>query len=62
MIFVAAPRRWRKHYARYCESPADVGKDNKNKPGKESRVRKSRSSINADLDGAPVPPAPAGSR
>jgi uncharacterized protein len=38
-----------------------VGKDNKNKPGKESRVSKTRA-IDADLDGAPVPPAPVGSR
>ena len=38
-----------------------VGKDNKNKPGKESRVSKTRA-IDADLDGAPVPPAAVGSR
>jgi uncharacterized protein len=38
------------------------GKDNKNKPGKESGVGKMRRSTNADLDGAPMPPAPVGSR
>jgi uncharacterized protein len=38
------------------------GKDNKNKPGKESGVSKTRRSTNADLDGAPMPPAPVGSR
>jgi hypothetical protein len=45
-----------------AKSAADVGKDNKNKPGKDSRVTKTRRSTNADLDGAPVPPAPVGSR
>ena len=44
-----------------AKKPADVGKDN-NKPGKESRVNKPRRSTNADLDGAPVPPGPVGSR
>jgi hypothetical protein len=44
------------------KKPADVGKDNKKKPGKESAVSKSRRSTNADLDGAPVPPAPVRSR
>jgi hypothetical protein len=43
-----------------ANSPADVGKDKK--PGKESRVSKTRRSTNADLDGVPVPPAPVGSR
>jgi uncharacterized protein len=38
------------------------GKDNKIKPGKESGVSKTRRSTNAVLDGAPVPPAPVGSR
>jgi len=38
------------------------GKDNKNKPGKESGVSKMRRSTNADLDDAPMPPAPVGSR
>jgi hypothetical protein len=38
------------------------GKDNKIKPGKESGVSKTRQSTNAVLDGAPVPPAPVGSR
>jgi hypothetical protein len=45
-----------------AKNPADVGKDNRNKTGKESASSKSRRSINADLDGAPVPPAPVGSR
>jgi hypothetical protein len=36
-----------------AKKPADIGKDDKNKPGKGSGVRKSPSSINADLDGAP---------
>jgi hypothetical protein len=45
-----------------AKKPADAGKDNKNKPGKESRVSKSRHSTNADLDGALVPAAPVGSR
>jgi hypothetical protein len=44
------------------KTPADVGKDNKNKTGKESASSKPRRSINADLDGAPVPPASVGSR
>jgi hypothetical protein len=37
-------------------------KDNKNKPAKESGVSKTRRSTNADPDGAPMPPAPVGSR
>ena len=45
-----------------AKNPADVGKDNRNKTGKELASSKSRRSINADLDGAPVPPAPVGSR
>jgi hypothetical protein len=45
-----------------AKKSADIGKDHKNKPGKESRVSKTRRSTNADLDGAPVPPAPLGSR
>jgi hypothetical protein len=45
-----------------AKKSSDVGKDNKNKPTKESRASKSRRSTNADLDGAPVPPAPVGSR
>jgi hypothetical protein len=44
-----------------AKKPTDVGEDNKNKPGKESRVSKTRA-IGADLDGAPLPPAPVGSR
>jgi uncharacterized protein len=43
-----------------AKKPADVGKDNKNKPSKESGVSTRRRSTN--LDGAPVPPAPVGSR
>src|SRR5262249_17844572 len=38
------------------------GKDNKMKPGKEPGVSKTRRSTTADLGGAPVPPAPVGSR
>jgi hypothetical protein len=45
-----------------AKKSADIGKDHKNKPGKESRVSKTRRSTNADLDGAPVPPAPLGAR
>jgi hypothetical protein len=41
---------------------SDGGKDNKNKPAKESGVSKTRRSTNADSDGAPMPPAPVGSR
>jgi hypothetical protein len=44
----------------------DSGKDAKGKPakdsGKESGNSRSRRSSNTDLDGAPVPPAPIGSR
>ena len=45
-----------------AKNPADVSKDNKNKTGKELAASKARRSINADLDGAPVPPALAGPR
>jgi hypothetical protein len=42
---------------------AKKAKANKDKPGKESAVRKTRrSTTNADLDGALMPPAPVGSR
>jgi lysophospholipase L1-like esterase len=45
-----------------AKKPTDVGKDNKNKRGKESAGSKARRSTNADLVGAPVPRAPVGSR
>ena len=45
-----------------AKKSSEDGKDNKNKPGKESGVSKTRRSTNADLDGAPMPPAPVGSR
>jgi hypothetical protein len=48
------------------KKPADSAKDAKSKPGKESAkdsgVTRPRRPANADLDGAPVPPAPVGSR
>jgi uncharacterized protein len=52
------------------KKPADSGKDAKSKSGKESAkdsgkdspATRSRRPANADLDGAPVPPAPVGSR
>ena len=48
------------------KKPADSAKDPKSKPGKESAkdsgVTRSRRPANADLDGAPIPPAPVGSR
>jgi uncharacterized protein len=52
------------------KKPADSAKDTKSKPGKESAkdsgkdsgVTRSRRPANANLDGAPVPPAPVGSR
>jgi uncharacterized protein len=52
------------------KKPADSTKDAKSKPGKESAkdsgkdsgVTRPRRPANADLDGAPVPPAPVGSR
>jgi hypothetical protein len=44
-----------------AKKAADVGKDNnQHKPGKESGVSKMRRPMNADLDGAPVPPLPWG--
>jgi hypothetical protein len=46
-----------------AKKPAgDSANDSKNKPGKESAPRKSSRPGNASLDGAPVPPAPIGSR
>jgi uncharacterized protein len=52
------------------KKPADSAKDAKSKPGKESSkdspkdsgATRLRRPANADLDGAPVPPAPVGSR
>lgn len=52
------------------KKPADSAKDAKSKPakesskdsGKDSSAAKPRRPANADLDGAPVPPAPVGSR
>jgi hypothetical protein len=48
------------------KKPADSAKDAKSKPGKESSkdsgATRPRRPANADLDGAPVPPAPVGSR
>jgi hypothetical protein len=52
------------------KKPADSAKDAKSKPGKESAkdsgkdssVTRPRRPANADLDGAPVPPAPVGPR
>jgi lysophospholipase L1-like esterase len=52
------------------KKPADSGKDVKSKPGKESTKDSPKDSAgsrprrpgNANLDGAPVPPAPVGSR
>jgi hypothetical protein len=52
------------------KKPADSAKDAKGKPGKDSAkdsgkdlgARRSRRPANANLDGAPVPPAPVGSR
>jgi len=46
-----------------AKKPAtDSANDSKNKSGKESPPRKSSRGGNAGLDGAPVPPAPIGSR
>jgi hypothetical protein len=52
------------------KKPAESAKDAKSKPGKESAkdsgkdssATRSRRPANADLDGAPIPPAPVGSR
>jgi uncharacterized protein len=41
---------------------ADAGKDAKTKPAKDSNLAKPARPANAGLDGAPVPPAPIGSR
>jgi uncharacterized protein len=45
-----------------AKKSSEGSKDNKNKPAKESGVSKTRRSTNDDLDGAPMPPAPVGSR
>ena len=45
-----------------AKKSSEGGKDNKNKPARESGASKTRRSTNADLDGAPMPPAPVGSR
>jgi hypothetical protein len=45
-----------------AKKSSEGGKDNKIKPAKESGVSKARRSTNADLDGAPVPAEPVGSR
>jgi hypothetical protein len=45
-----------------AKKSSEGGKDNKNKPAKELGVSKTRRSTNADPDGAPMPPAPVGSR
>jgi len=52
------------------KKPADSTKDTKSKPnkdsardpGKDTGVARQRRPSNADLDGAPIPPAPVGSR
>ena len=41
---------------------ANAAKDTKNKPARDPAVARTRRSPNADLDGAPIPPAPVGSR
>jgi hypothetical protein len=49
-----------------AESDKEAGKrsdkDSKNKAAKDPAAAKSRRAPNADLDGAPIPPAPVGSR
>jgi hypothetical protein len=45
-----------------AKKSSEGDKDSKNKPAKESGLSKTRRSTNADLDGAPMPPAPVGSR
>jgi uncharacterized protein len=44
------------------KKPADAGKDAKSKPAPDSAPGKSHRPGNAELDGAPRPPAPVGSR
>jgi hypothetical protein len=41
---------------------ADAKKDAKEKSAIDSRAGKTRHAPSAELDGAPIPPAPAGSR
>ncbi len=45
-----------------AKKPADAKKDTKKKPEKDSDAVKDRRSPRAALDGAPIPPAPVGSR
>jgi hypothetical protein len=45
-----------------AKKPADAKKDAKKKPEKDSDAVKDRHSPRAELDGAPIPPAPVGSR
>jgi lysophospholipase L1-like esterase len=45
-----------------AKKSTEGGKDNKNKSAKESGASKTRRSTSADLNGAPLPPAPVGSR
>jgi uncharacterized protein len=44
------------------EAGKEANKDSKNKAAKDSAAVKPRRAPNADLDGAPIPPAPVGSR
>jgi uncharacterized protein len=44
------------------ESNKEANKDTKNKAAKDAAPAKPRRAPNADLDGAPIPPAPVGSR
>jgi uncharacterized protein len=41
---------------------ANAGKDTKNKTAKDPALARTRHAPNADLDGAPIPPAPVGAR
>ncbi len=45
-----------------AKKPADAKKDAKKKPASDSEAAKTRRSPRAELDGAPTPPAPVGSR
>ena len=45
-----------------AKKPADAKKDAKKKPERDSDAAKDRRSPRATLDGAPIPPAPIGSR
>jgi hypothetical protein len=44
------------------DSNKDANKDTKNKAAKDPTAAKPHRAPNADLDGAPIPPAPVGSR